>query len=272
MKDIFEGDGIPLKQAGFTHALQEVGGDAAALWSILQVETSGFGFFDDRRPKILFERHVFHDRTGGRFDAKAPDLSNKTPGGYSSGANEYSRLKRAMLLDRTAALESVSWGLGQVMGFNAVTIGYPSAEVMISKFAASESEQILGCAKFISATPALKRAFQAHQWEKVAFFYNGKKYAERGYDKKLEAAHIKLTAPNAKLPSVELREMQAYLTYLGYNPRGIDGIAGTHTETALQAFRDAWPKPPKAPELPKPGSPPSDYLPFVEFALQQRSV
>src|SRR3954452_6107463 len=77
MKDIFEGAGVPLDQPGFNAALDLVGGDPEALWSILQVETRGFGFFDDRRPKILYERHIFHARTGGRFDATATDLSNE---------------------------------------------------------------------------------------------------------------------------------------------------------------------------------------------------
>jgi len=166
MKDIFEGAGQPLDRSGFDAAHDQIGGDKEALWSILQVETRGFGFFADRRPKILYERHIFHGRTGGRFDASAPDLSNEQAGGYSTGVNEYTRLKRAMLLDRNAALESVSWGLGQVMGFNAVKIGYANAQAMISAFAVDEAAQLMGCVHFIKATPALKSAYLACKWLK----------------------------------------------------------------------------------------------------------
>lgn len=250
MKDIFEGAGQPLDRKGFDAALGQIGGDEEALWSILQVETRGFGFFADRRPKILYERHIFHGRTGGRFDASAPDLSNEQAGGYSTGANEYTRLKRAMLLDRNAALESVSWGLGQVMGFNAVKIGYANAQAMISAFAVDEAVQLMGCVRFIAATPALKSAYLEHKWDKVALFYNGKKYAINSYDTKLAAAYQKFVTNGC--PSLELRAAQAYLTYLGYDPKGIDGLPGSHTATALSAFRAAyrpredWPPLPKA--------------------------
>lgn len=258
MKDIFEGAGEPLDSGGFTTAHDQIGGDEEALWSILQVETRGFGFFTDRRPKILYERHVFHGRTGGRFDAVAPDLSNEQVGGYSTGANEYTRLKRAMLLDRNAALESVSWGLGQVMGFNAVKIGYANAQAMISAFAVDEAAQLMGCVHFIEATPALKKAYLAHQWEKIALFYNGKKYAINSYDTKLAAAHKKFVKDGC--PSLELRAAQAYLTYLGYDPKGIDGFPGKNTAAALVAFRAAYRLRTGWPELPDGKTAPANAL------------
>jgi hypothetical protein len=40
------------------------------------VETSGSGFLPDRRPKILFERYVFSEETGHRFDVSEFDLSD----------------------------------------------------------------------------------------------------------------------------------------------------------------------------------------------------
>ncbi|MGG7377547.1 N-acetylmuramidase domain-containing protein, partial [Escherichia coli] len=42
------------------------------MWAVIHVESSGAGYQADRRPKILFERHVFHRLTGGRFDAAHP--------------------------------------------------------------------------------------------------------------------------------------------------------------------------------------------------------
>ncbi|NJM92326.1 MAG: N-acetylmuramidase family protein [Rhodospirillaceae bacterium] len=75
----------------------------------------------NRRPKILFERHIFHQRTNGKFDATHPDISHPKWGEYGKASAQYDRLGRAMALDRQAALESASWGLPQVMGFNAVS-------------------------------------------------------------------------------------------------------------------------------------------------------
>ena len=85
---------------------------------VVTVETSGCGCLADRRATILFERHIFSEQTGGKFDSQHPDISNRTPGGYTHGPAEYNRLSKAAQLDRTAALESASCGLGQVMGFN----------------------------------------------------------------------------------------------------------------------------------------------------------
>jgi hypothetical protein len=240
MKDMFEGPGSPVSQAGFDAAVADIGiqGQVQSLWSILAVETRGFGYQTDRRPKILFERHVFHARTGGKFSAAHPDISNKEQGGYLGGPAEYGRLKRAMVLDRTAALESASWGLGQVMGFNATAIGYSSAEAMVTAFVESEDRQLEGCARFITANSALQKAVKAQNWDRVAFYYNGKKYAAKGYHKKLAAFHQTFSQPGM-LPQVDIRAAQARLTYLGFNPKGIDGVHGQGTSDAIKAFQAA---------------------------------
>ena len=236
MQDIFQGTGAPISEGGFDTVATDLkcGSDKASLWAILAVETRGFGYLPDKRPKILYERHIFHKRTGGRFSASYPDVSNPDAGGYSGGAAEYQRLKRAMLLDRTAALESASWGLGQVMGFNASSIGYASVDAMVEAFKGSEDAQLEGCAKFINATPALKLAFQNHDWAKVAFFYNGKNFRKNNYDAKLRSFHSDF-ATNP--PEVSVRAAQARLTYLGFDPHGIDGKVGRGTLNALASFQ-----------------------------------
>ena len=100
MADEFAGRAAPLTQQGFDKVSGELGGDAASLWALINVETRGFGFFPDKRPKLLFERHQFHKRTAGRYDANNPDISASARGGYLSGTAEYRRLTRAMTLDR----------------------------------------------------------------------------------------------------------------------------------------------------------------------------
>src|SRR5262249_21522773 len=57
-------------------------GGVQELWTVLNVETSGCGSLSDRRPQILYERHVFHRLTGGRFDDG--DLSDSASGGYGA--------------------------------------------------------------------------------------------------------------------------------------------------------------------------------------------
>lgn len=233
MTDTFKGAGAPLSSDGFAEASAKLGNGRAALWSLLAVETKGFGYFPDRRPKILFERHIFHKRTGGRFSEAHPDISNSRPGGYVGGPAEYERLERAMQLDATAALESASWGLGQIMGFNAPLLGYGSAAEMVESFKNSEDAQLDGSARFIGSNPELARAFRTGNWARVAFFYNGPSYAKNQYDKKLAAAH---SAFQAKEPDIDARGAQARLVYLGYNPKGVDGLIGEATRTAIRAF------------------------------------
>lgn len=38
------------------------------VWAVLTVETGGFGFFQDRRPEALLERHISHKLTNGKFN------------------------------------------------------------------------------------------------------------------------------------------------------------------------------------------------------------
>ncbi|HEY7811368.1 MAG TPA: N-acetylmuramidase domain-containing protein [Allosphingosinicella sp.] len=236
MADKFVGAGAPISEGGFASASRKLGNGRAALWALLAVETKGFGFLPDRRPKILFERHIFHRRTGGRYSEARPEVSNSRSGGYLGGADEYRRLERAMRLDRDAALESASWGLGQIMGFNAPRLGYPSAAAMIDAFLKGEDAQLDGCVRFIRADPALAAAFRKGDWPRVAAIYNGPSYAKNRYDVKLLGAHA---AFKALPPKLDVRAAQARLVYLGYDPKGVDGLVGEATRTALRAFLKA---------------------------------
>jgi hypothetical protein len=71
-----------------------VGVDPAVLWSVVVVETSGCGFLPDRRPFILFERHIFSRQTGRRFDASHPEISGPPRGYGRAGIHQYNRWRR----------------------------------------------------------------------------------------------------------------------------------------------------------------------------------
>ena len=233
----FEGKGNPLSDEGTTAVTGELGIGLPEMWSVLTVETSGCGFLSDRRPKILFERHIFHRETQGRFDVAAPDISDAKPGGYgASGIHQYERLARAIDLDRQAALRSASWGIGQVMGFNAETAGYGDVEAMVSAMQDSEDEQLRGMFAFIRASN-LHGALRQRNWAKFAQGYNGKAFAENQYDTKLAQAFVRYSTHG--LPDLRLRATQVYLTYRGFDPQGVDGIMGNNTRTALRRFQAA---------------------------------
>ncbi|QRN93186.1 DUF3380 domain-containing protein [Archangium violaceum] len=230
----FTGAATPLTAQGIQSCADKLSVHPAELWAVLQIETQGCGFFADRRPAILFERHVFSRRTHGRYDTQAPDISNPQAGGYSWGAAEYERLERALALDERAALESASWGLGQVMGYHANDLGYGSVEQFVSRMMASEDEQLAAMAAFIQHN-GLDKALRDHDWAAFAHGYNGAGYAKNQYDKKLAAAYQHLSTHS--LPDLSVREGQLLLTFLGFDPGTVDGAFGAHTKAALNRFQ-----------------------------------
>src|SRR5713226_6978084 len=106
---VSQGNGWALSKDGLAGVADALGVNPSEIWTVLAVETSGCGYLPDRRPKILYERHVFHRLTQGQYDDG--DISDPSAGGYGArGAHQYDRLGQAIADDRTAALQSASWG------------------------------------------------------------------------------------------------------------------------------------------------------------------
>ncbi len=233
--DRFTGAGSALSEHGLDACRTMIGAAPEALWALLAVETAGSGFQLDRRPKILFERHVFHRLTQGRFDTHDPDVSDPTPGGYGAGgAHQYLRLQSAILLDEQAALGSASWGLGQILGINHGTAGYDSVGAMVAAFVDSEDAQLRGMATFIGKS-GLDTAVAQKRWKDYARVYNGANYAKNRYDERLQLACAQYEAHGC--PDIALRAAQLYLGYRGYDTGGVDGLNGRLTTQALHAFQ-----------------------------------
>jgi hypothetical protein len=242
----FIGKRQPLTAAGLDGALDYLGlqpAEAAVIWAVVEVETAGVtqgcGFRRDGRPQILFERHVFRRETQGRFDAQGPHLSGPQ-GGYGNLASQYPRLEEALALCDAAglgaepALRSASWGLGQIMGFNAHPAGFDSAAAMVAAMLDGEDAQILGMARLLRSRK-LHHALQRRDWPAFARGYNGPAYARNQYDIKLEQSYIRLAS--GSLPNLPWRAAQIALLYLGFSPGRIDGVIGRRTRQALDAFR-----------------------------------
>jgi N-acetylmuramidase/Putative peptidoglycan binding domain len=250
----FVGKGQPLSRVGLSEALDSLGlgaGDAACIWTVVEVETSsvtqGFGFRRERRPQILFERHKFREFTDGRFNAVAPQISGP-PGGYGTFASQYDRLNRALALSAEAglgvepALRATSWGMGQIMGFNHQVAGFESAAAMVTAMKDGEDAQLRAMCGFL-IDAELVEPLANKDWVAFATGYNGKNYWQNKYDVKL-AQHYERFA-GGSLPSLEVRTAQAALLYLGYAPGKIDGVLGPRTRTALASFRIATGLPPR---------------------------
>lgn len=185
----------------FQWAAKELGCEVAAILAVDRIESRGAGFFPGtKEATILFERHVFHRLTNGVFSTPANvNISNKVGGGYKGGIAEHKRLQAAIDLGkgreeayakwvRDQALRSCSWGRFQIMGFNHQLAGYASLQDFINAMYKDERKQLEAFVEFIKRTN-LARHLNAKNWASFARAYNGKNYAERGYDVKLKEAY-----------------------------------------------------------------------------------
>lgn len=230
----FKSKGQPLNDDGFDQTCEKLGVPESVLWAILTVETRGFGFFHDRSPQILFERHVFHRLTDGKYDHGNDGISSKHPGGYVGGISEYKRLKKAIKLNEEAALQSASWGIAQIMGFNHKIAGFDDIFSFVKDMVRDENRQLFAMASFIDGN-GLAGALRRRNWISFARRYNGPSFKKNEYDTRLAAAFAKF---QVILPDLELRTAQVALQYLGYNPGPIDGIRGRNTRSALISFQE----------------------------------
>lgn len=226
----FVGAAQPLTRDGLRAAANILGTDAATVLAIIDVETAGCGFLHTRQPAILYERHVFHRETGGRWTAEYPDLSSPTPGGYGlAGAAQYDRLERAADLDRLAAMRSTSWGIGQIMGSNHILAGYGTVEEMISVFCDSEDEQLAAVARFC-VRAKLDDELRRKDWAAFARGYNGVRYAKNAYDQKLALAYDRHN--RAQSIDFDVRDLQVRLMFAGLYKGRVDGVDGPKTREA----------------------------------------
>ena len=174
--------------------------EPAALKAIAEVESSGSGFLPapDRRPKILFEGHVFHRLTAGRYSATHPNISYpKWDRKQYSGslAGEWKRLDRAAALDPEAAMQSASWGAFQVMGFNYALCGFDSVGRFVEANACGADGQLEAFANLLARPGSpLIQPLRRKDWAKFASLYNGPGYRQNRYDEKIAAAYARHTA------------------------------------------------------------------------------
>jgi hypothetical protein len=230
---VFVGRSRPLSPDGMAAVASSLSVGVQEVWAVLNVETSGCGFLPDRRPQILYERHVFHRLTNGRFDDG--DLSDPSAGGYGAGgAHQYDRLTAAMNLDREAALQSASWGLGQILGENFKVAGFASVDEMVQAMSDTEDAQLTAVGSFILDN-RLDRVLAAHDWASFARGYNGPAFAINHYDVRLRGEFQKLQA--GVLPNLDIRAAQLFLTFRGFQPGPVDGFVGPLTRSAIVDFQ-----------------------------------
>lgn len=170
----------------------------AALKAVIEVEARSSGFFSTGEPAILFERHKFWEQLGKirwftkrlQIMAIHPRICNKFAGGYGRFSEQHDKLRAAASYNREAALQSASWGIGQVMGYHWKSLGYPSLQQFINDMYESEAKQLEAMIRYIKVNNLVDE-LQRHDWAAFARGYNGKAYAKNNYDEKLRQAYCK---------------------------------------------------------------------------------
>lgn len=187
-----------LSKVDIIAAAKDLGVEPAALKAVIDVEAAGEGFDKQGRPIILFEPHIFWDQlTKIRYFTKRDELQKAHPGIlsptwdkslYKIGGSSYDKLAIAAELNWDAAHKSCSWGLAQVMGFNAEKIGYATLKEFIDDMYESEAKQLKAMGMFLKANGLIAK-LQRKDWAGFARGYNGSAYAKNQYDIKLAAAY-----------------------------------------------------------------------------------
>ena len=164
-----------------------LGVDPNVLASVIIVESSGSGFVDGKL-KIRFENHIFVDRagysdlfaynsnkrwTGHKYKENSNDSWANVHTGHQK--SEYAAFEFAKTLDPEAAYQSISMGMGQIMGFNYKAAGYNSAKEMFDDFNEGHSQQINGMVTFIENYNGGKAlsALQNSDYRTFVRYYNG---------------------------------------------------------------------------------------------------
>lgn len=241
-------------------AADSLGIELASMLAVLEVE-SAFQFFavvnGKHEPVIRWEGHYFDRRLSGaaREEARALGLAHPTAGAVKNPASQAQRwamLDRALEINAQAALESASYGAGQVMGANWQALKYRNVETLVNAARSGIGGQVDMIARFIKVN-GLAGALKRRDWAAFARGYNGRDFAKNGYHTKLGNAfskYAKLT-PNVpgSVPSAagmlrlgssgaRVRELQQLLVRAGFSLT-VDADYGPATHRAVSQFQEA---------------------------------
>lgn len=184
------GPDYPITSLDIEHVSERLGIDAAKVWAVYDVESTGSAFIEGR-PTILFEPHRFSKATRHRYDKSHPNISSRVwnKALYPRGqAARYQQLVDAVSLDVDAGFASASYGGFQILGENYAVCDASSPWSFAWRQAQTEGDQLEAFAMFVEGN-GLKGALQRSDWAAFAKGYNGTAYRENRYDERLRAAY-----------------------------------------------------------------------------------
>lgn len=241
--------------AAISRLAKDLGCQPAALQAVAEVESNGqvFALVNGRNePLIRWEGHYFDARLTGaeRALARKQGLASPRAGAVKNPASQAERWKlltRATQINKQAALESFSIGLGQVMTAHWKRLGFDHVQDMIALARSSAGGQIEIMARFIDKS-GLADDLRRLDFTAFARGYNGPAYARNAYNTKMAAAyrHMAGAAPVSAAQGMlrmgssgaRVRDLQTLLVRAGYAVT-VDGDYGPATRDAVKDFQKA---------------------------------
>lgn len=166
------------------------GVDWRMLAAIIEVESGGKAgtvIGGRLRPMIRFEGHYFWRRLKGeaRLQAWKERLASEKAGVVKNPrlqADRYRMFERAAQISRRAAIESTSWGVGQVMGAHWQALGYPTPYALMLRAMDGVDGQVEIMMGFLEVNNLFVKLARG---DLNGFFkaYNGPAYERQGYPK-----------------------------------------------------------------------------------------
>jgi hypothetical protein len=168
--------------------------EPACAVALLCVESGGSGFGAGNRMIIRFENHIFWNQWGKNHPAAfnahftfnqqkkwlghrfREDTSGTWIDFHGTQGGEWKAFGYARNLDEVSAMNAISMGGPQIMGFNCSRIGYGSVREMFDNFSSDIRFQVLGLFDFLrgaGSTSAMIEALQMKDYARFASFYNG---------------------------------------------------------------------------------------------------
>lgn len=227
--------------------------EAAALQAVIEVESAGKVFArvkGKQEPLIRWEGHYFYRRLKGaeRDEAVRQGLASPKAGGVPNPASQEARwtiVTRASKINRQAALESFSIGLGQVMTAHWQKLGFDSPDEMIKLAREGAAGQVEVMVRYIEKFGLIDE-LQRKDFTGFARGFNGPNYAKGAYHTKMANAYRRLSGKRLVSKATgmlrmgskgaRVRELQALLVRAGH-PVKVDGDYGPSTRDAVKAFQ-----------------------------------